>query len=167
MKKTIVLLSIMSLPLIFGCSESETFDDSYSVISNTTTSQEFGSKKAKSIGGTWSIGRKSKSCRGLGLCRLKAVHFNNYTIKVDRTFYSDIKIINTNKFILYVDEENMSEIVNGYGGEYLILEEDFIFDQEEITALNLAENFTIGEGVYGFLQDTETSLYWVEISNKE
>jgi len=166
MKKRIALLGVTSL-LIFGCSDNEAFDDSYSVTSNTATSQEFRSKKAKSIGGTWSIGRKSKSCRGLGFCRLKAVHLNNYTIRVDGTFYSDIKIINPNKFILYVDEENMSEIVNGYGGQYLILEEDFAFDEEEIVALNLVENFTIGEGVYGFVQDPETSLYRVEISNKE
>jgi len=160
MKKRIALLGITSL-LIFGCSGNEAFDNSASNVLDVSTSQSKLEKSVKPfIQITLDIGRKSRKCLGFGVCRA--------SVKIGaerRSFVGNVKIINPNKFILYVDEENMSKIVNGYGEQHLILEEDFTLDYEEIVTLNLAENFTIGEGIYQFIQDPETSLYWVEISN--
>jgi len=161
----------MSLPLMFGCSENEAFDNSPSNVLDVSTSQSQQIDQAErfikiSIGVRMELGRASRGCRGFGICYVKVdlvIGFNDdYG---HNGFIGNIEPINPNKFILYVDQENMEQIISVNGGRHLILEESFMFNSETVANLNLAEDFTIGEGVYEFVQDPATSLYWVEISN--
>lgn len=80
-------------------------------------------------------------------------------------FAAEIKVIDSNNFILQVDQENMRDITKEFGGNYLILEEDYTIEKEESDNLNLSENFVIKAGQYNLIKNTSNSLFEVLISN--
>ena len=46
-------------------------------------------------------------------------------------FAAGVKVVDPNRFILQVDEENMLDIVKEFGGKYLTLEEDLTISAEK------------------------------------
>lgn len=81
-------------------------------------------------------------------------------------FAADVKILNANNFTLQIDEENMRDIRKEYGGEYLILEEDYVIEKAESDNLNLSNDFTIKAGQYNLIKNLSNSLFEVQISNQ-
>lgn len=171
MKKRFLLLSVLlSLTLVTSCSNSdEVVEDSSTNAKNSTLLQRDGDIDSGSVSTTWTIGRKSRNCFSIGICKLKKVKVKIESIEAtvygNRMFAGNVKAIDANHFILQVDEENMLDIVNEFGGQYLVLEEGFTIDREEAANLNLAEGFTINAGKYDFVKNISNSLFELQLSN--
>lgn len=172
MRKKILSLSILfSLILATSCSNDLNNETSTNQVDKSSQRLEEddddgGSGNATTV---WTIGRKSRDCFSIGICKLKKVKVKVLTVEAtvygNRMFAANIKPIDSNNFILQVDEENMLDIVKEFGGKYLILEEDFTIDSEETVNLNLTENFTIKSGQYNFVKNNTNSLYELQLSN--
>lgn len=87
------------------------------------------------------------------------------TVYGNRMFAADIKVIDPNNFVLQVDQENMRDITKEFGGDYLILEEDYAIEMEESNNLNLSDSFVIKAGQYNLIKNDSNSLFEVLISN--
>lgn len=159
---------ITSLILTTSCSSNEDIEnlEREAFKNDTSFLKEDGGGSVTTV---WTIGRKSMNCFRLGICKLKKVKIKveslEATVYDNRMFAADIKNIDSNNFILQVDEENMRDIIKEYGGKYLILEEDYTIDKEETDNLGLSENFTIKAGQYTFIKNESNSMFEVNISN--
>lgn len=173
MKKRFLLLPAIYLNfiLIIGCTSTEIAE--LPVVENNKTQQrldeEDGGGGSGSVTTVWTIGRQSRNCFSIGICKLKKVKLKVLSIEAtvygNRMFAGELKKIDSNNFILQVDKENMRDIIKEFGGEYLILEEDFIIDPIDSEELELSNNFTIESGRYDFIKNETNSLYEVLIRN--
>jgi hypothetical protein len=168
MKKVFLTFGIItSLILSTSCSTDEAIETSKNAEIQTDTSYQ---KADGSVTTVWTIGRKSKNCNKLGICKLKKVKIKVESIEAtvydNKMFAADVKILNANNFTLQIDEENMRDIRKEYGGEYLILEEDYVIEKAESDNLNLSNDFTIKAGQYNLIKNLSNSLFEVQISNQ-
>lgn len=130
----------------------------------TLSNVSFGQTSKFGIGTTWAIGRKSKNCDGLGICKLTHVTIHIGDDGSDDSgkgiFHSDV-LINpkTGLLDLKIDDFNMNKIKSVFGDTILTLEEDFIVDDQELLNSLGVKNYTLKKGTYKFTFNKETSLY--------
>lgn len=165
--------------LLVSCSDTadtENLSASYTASTKNSTqskladdNDEFGGIDSGSVTTVWTIGRKSKSCGGIGICKLTKVKVKVESIEAtvygNRMFAAGVNVLDPNRFILQVDEENMRDIVKEFGGKYLTLEEDLTISAENSAELGLSENFIIKKGIYDLLLNESNGLYEVKIVN--
>jgi hypothetical protein len=168
MKKVFLTFGIItSLILSTSCSTDEANETLENEEIQTDTSYQ---KADGSVTTVWTIGRKSMNCNRLGICKLSKVKIKVESIEAtvydNKMFAADVKILNANNFTLQIDEENMRDIRKEYGGEYLILEEDYVIEKTESDNLKLSNGFTIKAGQYNLIKNGSNSLFEVQISNQ-
>jgi hypothetical protein len=117
------------------------------------------------VGTSWDIGRKSRNCGAFGLCRCSSISFEySQRVKPNKnSFYSFIKITQDKKVFFSVDKENMLIISNYFKGEQLILDEDFIIDNQEVLKQLHLDSYTLKKGLYKFKFNIKTSKFEVII----
>jgi len=159
---------ISSLILTTSCSSDEGFETLENTEIQTNKLLQKGDVNG-SVTTVWSIGRKSKNCFKIGICKIKKVVIEIESIEAtvydNRMFAADVRAIDSNNLILQVDGENIKDIIKEFGGEYLILDEDYVIDDKECGNLNLSNGFTIKAGKHTLIKNKLTSLFEVEISN--
>lgn len=120
----------------------------------------------------WSIGRKSKNCFGIGICRREVTEVtigDLPPINIDEAIelVTSLKFVSTvqnidNKYLLLKIDKNSYEAINEiFKGDALILEEDFIFEND-IPELNLNSSFLIKKGVYPLYYNKLEDIYEVK-----
>ncbi|WP_295203783.1 hypothetical protein [uncultured Chryseobacterium sp.] len=172
--------TVLCLAFLTSCSATTDTEDlslsaSTASVKNSTQnkladdSDEYGGIGSGSVTTVWTIGRKSRECGGIGICKLTKVKVKIESIEAtvygNRMFAAGVKVVDPNRFILQVDEENMLDIVKEFGGKHLILEEDLTISAESAEELGLSENFIIKKGIYDFLKNESNGFYEVKIVN--
>lgn len=102
------------------------------------------------------FGRKSKNCRGFGICSLTAeLEFDFLSLiftygKPDR---EDLE--------LYITEEGLKNMGNMIVDNNLIIEENYVIDMEQSKKLGFSKEYTITNGTYAIKFDKETGNFKV------
>ena len=115
-----------------------------------------------SISTTWTIGRKSKNCHRFGICKLEKVTITIAEGDVpnsDGDFYGKVSNNGKKQIELVVDSNNIERIKKAFGGESLILEEDFTIDDVDLLKQLGLDKYTLKSGTYNFEYDKVTSKY--------
>ncbi|PJX23293.1 hypothetical protein CAP47_06185 [Psychroflexus sp. S27] len=118
----------------------------------------------------WRIGRKSRNCFRIGICKLDKVEVKIERVKI--TVYED-KSIGTylikedNQTIrLEVDKDYMQKIRDEFGGDFLKLEEDFVLDDDDCDKLEISKGFTFKAGTYDFVEsNVDPDVFYVRLTN--
>ena len=119
-------------------------------------------QQIKEVSTTWTIGRKSRNCHRIGICKLEKVKITIAEGDVPDNggdYYCKVSNNGSGQLKLVVDSNNMEIIKKGFGGEYLILEEDFTIEDADLLKELGLESYTIKTGTYDFQYDKETSKY--------
>lgn len=184
MKNTILLLAFVLGTLSFNsCSEEQLQEEQLQVENSQELmkSAESDWPKIKEIGvkTKWTIGRKSKNCRKLGICKLKEVkpYIKFETKNANLNQNSDLEGREISAFVsvspsrdafsFLVDEENLGYVQDYFGGNKLILEEDYLLEPEESTDLGVEQNFILKAGEYEFIFDENYDYYEVIFTNNK
>ncbi len=101
-------------------------------------------------------GRKRKNCRGFGICKISITVEKNYSDK--SSIYTATNF--DGRLGLILSEENLKDIEEYFGGEMIILEEDYILPEELIKALQLKQKI-IKKGKYDISFDNNLKKYVV------
>lgn len=122
-------------------------------------------KQTGSVTVTWGIGRLSRNCFGLGICRMKkikATYVITVTIPVDKAdgdFFSQVSMTSDGKMKIEVDKENLKILEDKFGSKKIVLEEDFkVNDQDLLNALNISA-YTLKTGEYYFIFSDQSQKY--------
>ena len=119
----------------------------------------------------WTLGRKSKNCRGFGICKLKEVGVEikfkfDAPQPLEQAFTSKFEQVSPVQFQLLLDQANADYIQSEYGGAFFLLEESFVFTPQESAQLNLIQGFTIAPGLYNLQFNPVTTLYEVTFDHQ-
>lgn len=164
-----LFLTVLSCFFLTSCSEDATISETpIEETSSILATKSWPSKGSVTV--AWSIGRKSKSCRGVGICKRTKTEVDLDGLEIDimelektLSYYS--KVSNSNESIpddprLLIEIDPVSaEFLNQQNGGYkIILEEDFVFENE-YEELSLTRDYIINEGVYDLTLNPETGYY--------
>lgn len=76
-----------------------------------------------------------------------------------------MKSLDENSFLYQATDEFLKDIVSEFKGEYIVLEEDFVIDEDIRNELGLVKDFTIHAGTYKLVKNESSSLYEVVFKN--
>lgn len=160
------------LVFVYSCSNE-------SIESNTY--QNNTAYRSKITGGsiTLDIGRTSRNCRGLGICRVAKASLtidNKYTITYTNPnskmmgestieLKCNYESIDKDSFYLLIDKSIIGELKDIQGGDNFIFEEDFIFDKNMTDIMGISENFTVEESSIPIIYFKDNDLYKILIVN--
>lgn len=150
-----------------------------------STSYEFQKppKEFLGLGFTLEIGRKSRDCKGLGVCaqRISSVTVWDLTINIDALrrqgntlnvtpipIKTPIDEIDPNAIRFdFLGEAYYDYIEEIFGEHSIILEEDVVLDSALINGLpfEISDDFRISEGIYPVNFDNESGFYYVTFYN--
>ncbi len=181
-KKTILPLAFVLGALgLNSCSEEQLQEKQLQVENNQELMKSSDSDwpKIKEVGvkTKWTIGRKSKNCFKLGLCKLKEVtpyikfetknaNVNQGSDLEDREISAFVSVSpSRDAFSFLVDEDNLGYVQYYFGSNKLILEEDYLLEPEESTDLGVEQNFILKAGEYEFIYDENYDYYEVIFTN--
>ncbi|THD33140.1 MAG: hypothetical protein DI588_04165 [Flavobacterium johnsoniae] len=106
-------------------------------IENTTDLENLTQPKATtSIKITW--GRKSKGCRGFGICRI--------VITIDVQFKASVN--DRGNLVLEANSEGLESVRSHFGSNTITVEEDYPLEAEVARQLGLQGDYTIRAGRY-------------------
>jgi len=132
------------------------------------------------IGGgiKFTLGRTSRSCHGLGICRVNKVRvkindfdavwenvqddpaareYNSYV----ETNYG-IRTINSEKsLVIEIYPHMLVDFIEKEGGENFIVEEDYVIEDEFSILMGLESGYTVRKGEYPLEYDEETNVYYL------
>jgi|SRR5690554_4194992 len=164
------LFALIAMFVVSSCSTDETsslIETSASEYQYTT----YGWPSSGSVAVSWSIGRKSRNCQGIGICKREKtiVKLEDLTIDVEEliktfSFYSNVIVKDENNLLLEVDPISAECIEALYGKSSIILEEDFVFEKDGFEELGLNEDFIMPTGEYELTFNNSTGFYDVLIS---
>lgn len=121
------------------------------------------------ISTTWTIGRRSRNCNSIGICKIKKVVISGEGIDVtvygNRMFAGTVTPKDENSFLYEATDEILKDIVSEFKGEYIVLEEDFVVDEDIAKELGLAKDFTIKAGTYNLVKNEKSGMYEVVFKN--
>ncbi len=174
MKK--ILLLFVATFFVLSCSKDSTDSSNNSIPLSETlkSSSETEASRLKITGGsiTVSIGRKSRDCDGFGICVIKQVSVtvdDNYTLTYNNQNRASVKCnyetTDTKNFYLNFDETIINDLIDLQGSSNFIFEEDFVIDSQSATTMGLVQNFTIAQGTYPIVYNSETKLYEVLLTD--
>lgn len=170
MKKFIkLILSLFLLLFIVSCSQENSDLDAEQSLTETYTDVSNIKIKGGSI--KISIGRKSRNCRGFGICAIKEVTVNvdDYTFTYNnqnRELQGGFETITPDQFNLVINDSVAQSIAFEMGDGYFTFEEDFELDEETIMFMGLTPDFTIEAGSYAMIYNLEDKLYRIELNNQ-
>jgi hypothetical protein len=138
-----------------------------SEISNTTN------ETARLFGGgsiSFGIGRTSRNCGGLGICRINKVSviIEDYTItwtNQNRTVNCNYQKIDDNNFYLLIDRSIVDELREIERGDNFIFEESFTFDDVTTSTIEVTRGFNVAAGSYPIAFDEENEIYKILLTN--
>lgn len=136
-------------------------DDSFNIEEKTS-----GHIKAK-----WRLGRKSKNCFGFGICKLDEVKAKiervEITIYENKSLGSYLVKEDNETIRLEINKEYLQKINDEFGGDFLILEEDFTLDRDDCNFIEISNDFTLKAGTYNFEENIyDSNILYVRFSNK-
>jgi len=112
---------------------------------------------------TFKIGRKSKGCTGIGICKIEKVKVIIKDIKFRQQSDDTLvkaKLTSVNgKMVLSVDKENLEIVKKHFKDVQLIMEEAFDIDDIDILKDLSIDKFSIKEGIYKFEYNSKNSSY--------
>jgi len=89
-------------------------------------------------------GRKSRGCKGFGLCIFTTF---DPSIQTERLNYY-AGSTDDGHLVLMIKDKGLKEIKNYFGGNTIIIEEDFVLPDEVTKKLKLKKGYTIKKGRY-------------------
>ena len=112
---------------------------------------------------TLKIGRKSRGCSGIGICKVEKVKvvIKNLSLRQqseEKLVKAKLSSIN-GKIVLSVDEENLKIVKENFKDMQLVIEESYEIEDGEILKELSVERISIKEGVYKFTQNVKNSNY--------
>ncbi|MAN29362.1 MAG: hypothetical protein CMH15_11275 [Mesonia sp.] len=137
-------------------------------------------------GGGWGgsiklrIGRTSKNCGGLGICRVDKIKVNtpigdptwvnvppdpaapNQTSTLETNFIIE-HIEGIDNLVLEVSPEILDDFIEKEGGDFFVMEEDYIFEDEIAEKMGLKRGFTLERGRYPLERFEDVNSYYVRL----
>ncbi len=169
MKKFIFLFVLVLSCLFFlSCTEDTSSDEI--LLKNSSTILEKGWPNKGSVTVAWSIGRKTKNCGGIGICKRTKTEVDLDGLKIDvielektLEFYSRVSNSyesNSDNSQLFIEVDPISaEFLKKQNGGYkIILEEDFVFENE-YKELFLNKDYIVKKGIYDLVLNKKSGKY--------
>lgn len=120
---------------------------------------------------SFSIGRNSRDCAGLSICKVKSVtviiedHTITWTNQNRASVACNYIKVDNDKFYFLLDKSIIEEFRQIQGGDHFVFEESFILDEAATTKMAISEGFRIGRGTYPIIYDAEHDIYKVLMTN--
>ncbi|WP_291113739.1 hypothetical protein [Flavobacterium sp. UBA6135] len=158
---------------IFSCSsENDTVESESLSNSEQNTNFEARWPSSGSVSVHWEIGRKSRDCDGIGICRYTKTIIKIDPITVDlsqlratNTFYGEAIKIDSDSLLVVVDPTSRIYINEFFGDDSIIFEEDTEFNFSDLS-LGF-DNFNVKAGTFPILYDEETKQYGFILVNSK
>ncbi len=83
-------------------------------------------------------GRRSKNCRGFGIC----------TISLIIEFRSFVGVNQDGSFTLLLNDNGLNEVTTYFGDNKIILEEDYVLPEDLTKKMGLKDGYSIKKGTY-------------------
>jgi hypothetical protein len=127
-----------------------------------------------SVKTVWTLGRKSKGCHGIGLCKhekttitigkLPPYTFPDPPYPTSNRVYSDVLKIDDDTIWIEMDDYSAQNVRDYFGGDYVILEEALVLDNSELD-ISINPTFVIDAGTYTLQKRTATGLWGIVVTN--
>ncbi|QTY27915.1 hypothetical protein [Flavobacterium sp. CS20] len=175
MKKTILLLALtLGVLSLNSCSDEQLQVENNQELMKSAES-DWPKVKEGGVKTTWTLGRKSRNCRGLGICKHKKtsgyIKFEQGTLDIPlaKSFENDERTIDGfispssdgTQFAFLINETNLQKLEDYTDFRTLIIEEDYYFENEDVIELRINEGFLIEAGTYDFSYDSTYDVYEV------
>jgi hypothetical protein len=180
MKKTILLLALaVGVLSLNSCSDEQLPVENNQELMKSAES-DWPKIKEGGVKTTWTLGRKSKNYRGLGICKHKKtsgyIKFEQgiLDLPLAKSFENDERKIDGfispssdgSQFAFLISETTLQKLEDYTGFRTLIIEEDYVFENEEAIELGIKEDFLIEAGTYDFSYDSTYDVYEIIFKNQ-
>lgn len=182
MKRKILLFAlVLGLFTFNSCSEEEVDlnENQMGVQEEMTARAGWPKIKEGGFKTVWTIGRKSRNCRGIGICKHEKtsayikIGDETITVPLFRIYENnDIQAFispspDESRFSLLTNDSNLANIRKSFGKNAIILEEDYEFTEKESSDLNIQSGFLIKAGEYPFGFDEVNGLHEIIFENSK
>lgn len=172
MKKRILLFAVTLFAISFTSCSNDSDQTENNQNNQMVMKSDWPKVKEGGVKTVWTIGRKSRNCDGIGICRHEKtsgyIKFEqgtlNFTItksSADRDVLAYVSPApNSNGFSLLIDDAGMEKVKKYFGTEALVLEEDYQFtlqDYDSDVEVNI--DYLIKAGTYNFSYDSTYGCY--------